>query len=147
MVICGRVGANLEVDLVRIPEAPRGVLLCRNDRHFLRRELEVEDLEVLFHALDVARLRKGKHAELDEPSQAHLRVRFSITRTDLCDCFVRKGLAASKRAPRFNYQVTLKAVLERFRLNASRIELDLIDHRFDLGMLQERPRPSVRTMH
>ena len=42
------------------------------------------------------------------------------------------------RAPRFNYQVALKAVLERFCLNAPRIELDLIDHRFDLGMLQER---------
>ena len=128
----------LEVDLICIPEAPRRVLLRGNDRHFFKREFEVEDFEVLFHALDVARLRKGKHAELDEPPQAHLRVRFSITRADLCDHFVCKGLAASKRAPRFNYQVALKAVLERFCLNAPRIELDLIDHRFDLGMLQER---------
>lgn len=46
--------ASLELDLVSIPETAGRVLLLSDDRHLARREFEVEHIEVLRHALEIA---------------------------------------------------------------------------------------------
>ena len=52
-------------------------------RHFVRRELEVKDLEVLAHVLGVERFRKDRVALLDAPAQRYLRRSLPVRCGDL----------------------------------------------------------------
>ena len=95
-------------------EEQRGSCVQRGDAaHLVVGELEVEDVDVLGHALGADRLRDDDDVALDEPAQHDLRDGLAVRRADLAQCGVGEQVVAAlgERSPGLDLHTALMHLL------------------------------------
>jgi hypothetical protein len=107
--------------------------------HLFVREHEVEDVEVLFHALTTHGLRDRDDLALDEPPQHYLRDRLAVRAADLGQERIGEQvvLALSESAPRLDLHSVRAHEVLIGHAPEERVDLDLIDRGSDLVVLDE----------
>ena len=119
-------------------EALAGVEGC-DGLHIVVAEREVEDVEVLGHALDVDRLRYDDDAPLNQPAECHLGHALAVLMADGLEHGVGEEAVASfgKRPPRHDAAAESVHVLAGFGLLVEYVGLDLIHHRRNLDVARQ----------
>lgn len=77
-----------EIEIIRIRTVAFAGVECGNGCHILRRQVEIENIEVLLDAFDMSGLRQYDDAALDVPTNHHLSCGLAI----LAPISVRTGL-------------------------------------------------------
>ena len=106
-------------------------------RHVVRRQLEVEDGEVLRYPGCVRRLREDDVAALDMPSQGHLSGCAVQAAGDANDSRIVEHLALGDRRPRLGGDPVPAIERAKVVLGEVRVEFDLVDRRSNRGLLQQ----------
>src|SRR5579875_186989 len=137
----GRVCAGSARDVVeRVGVRARALVLVqrRDVGHVGVGELEVEELEVLLHALAGDRLREDDVAALDVPAEGDLRGRALEPVRDADEHRILQHVALRDRRPRLGGDAVLPVEVPHVVLRQVRVDLDLVGGR-DHGRLGEEP--------
>ena len=107
--------------------------------HVILAQLEIEDVEILLHALHMYGLRYDDHTALDEPAQSYLSRRFAIFLSDTHKDRVGEEIVAAlgKRPPRHDVAAILLHILPGADLLVEHVGLHLIHHRRNLHVACE----------
>ena len=134
------------LDHFRVAVVEEGTLLavqgCHR-LHVLRTQLEVEDGEVLGHALLAHGLGDGHHAALRQPAQDHLRHALAVLPGHRLQGLVVEEviLALGERPPRLDLDVVFLEELLGLSLLVEGVRLDLVDGGHDFVVHEEIHEP------
>ena len=128
-----------KVRVIEVDSAVIGLIHLCNALDIDWREAEIEDVQVLCHALPMRALGDGDDATLSEPSQGYLCGSLAILVTDFSQHRMGKQIVAplAERSPCHLHRTKLCQPWQDFVLLREHIGLQLIDHRLDIGLQGE----------
>ena len=130
---------RLQVAIHRVSPDPLISIHGCQRRHLLRAQLEVEDRQVLDHALFPHRLREHHHTFLQVPAQHNLLNALAVSLGYLSEPWQlgKLILALAQRTPGFGDDPQLLLEPAELPLLECRVELNLVDGRDNASFLQD----------